>query len=52
MTLLLLLGCPTVCVTRKWAGMDNAWEQKKLEARKKHIAKFIYSIIAAFSVYT
>jgi hypothetical protein len=28
------LGCPTVCVTRKWAGWENAWEQKKLEARK------------------
>jgi hypothetical protein len=25
---------PTVCVTRKWAGVDNVWEQKKLEARK------------------
>ena len=24
----------TVCVTRKWAGVDHAWEQKKLEARK------------------
>jgi hypothetical protein len=22
----------TVCVTRKWAGVDNAWEQEKLEA--------------------
>jgi hypothetical protein len=21
-----------VCVTRKWAGVDNAWEQEKLEA--------------------
>jgi len=25
---------PTVCVTRVWAGVDNAWEQEKLEARK------------------
>jgi len=25
---------PTVCVTRKWAGLDSVWEQKKLEARK------------------
>ena len=24
----------TVGVTRKWAGVDSAWEQKKLEARK------------------
>jgi len=27
-------GGLTVCVTRKWAGWDNVWEQKKLEARK------------------
>jgi len=25
---------PTVCVTCVWAGVDNAWEQGKLEARK------------------
>jgi hypothetical protein len=24
----------TVCVTRVWVGVDNAWEPKKLEARK------------------
>jgi hypothetical protein len=24
----------TVCVTCVWAGVDNAWEQEKLEARK------------------
>src|SRR5665811_1258244 len=24
----------TVCVTGRWAGVDNAWEQEKLEARK------------------
>ena len=24
----------TVSVTRKWAGVEAAWEQKKLEARK------------------
>jgi len=24
----------TVCVTRKWAGVDSVWKQKKLEARK------------------
>jgi hypothetical protein len=24
----------TVCVTCVWADVDNAWEQKKLEARK------------------
>ena len=26
--------CPTVCVTCVWAGVDSAWEQEKLEARK------------------
>jgi hypothetical protein len=25
---------PSVCVTCVWAGVDNAWEQEKLEARK------------------
>jgi hypothetical protein len=25
---------PTVSVTCVWAGVDNAWEQEKLEARK------------------
>jgi len=25
---------PTVGVTCGWAGVDNAWEQEKLEARK------------------
>jgi hypothetical protein len=24
----------TACVTCVWAGVDNAWEQEKLEARK------------------
>jgi hypothetical protein len=28
------LGCPTACVTCVWAGVDSAWEQEKLEARK------------------
>jgi hypothetical protein len=28
------LGCLTVCVTCVWAGVDSAWEQEKLEARK------------------
>ena len=23
-----------VCASRQWAGVDAAWEQKKLEARK------------------
>jgi hypothetical protein len=27
-------NCPTVCVTCVWAGVDNVWEQEKLEARK------------------
>jgi len=27
-------GGTTVCVTRKWAGVDSLWEQEKLEARK------------------
>ncbi len=26
-------GLPTVCVTGRWAGLDSAWEQYKLEAR-------------------
>jgi hypothetical protein len=26
--------CPTICVTCVWAGVDSAWEQEKLEARK------------------
>jgi hypothetical protein len=26
--------CLTVCVTGRWAGVDNAWEQEKLDARK------------------
>jgi len=30
----LLFQRPTVCVTRVWAGVDNVWEQEKLEARK------------------
>jgi len=25
---------PTACVTGRWAGVDSAWEQEKLEARK------------------
>jgi UTP-glucose-1-phosphate uridylyltransferase len=25
---------PTDCVTGRWAGVDSAWEQEKLEARK------------------
>jgi hypothetical protein len=25
---------PSVCVTCVWAGVDNAWEQKKPEARE------------------
>ena len=29
-----IFDCLTVCVTGAGAGMDNAWEQKKLEARK------------------
>jgi hypothetical protein len=28
------LGWLTVCVTCVWAGVDNAWEQEKPEARK------------------
>jgi hypothetical protein len=35
MSLCRLLFCNlTVGVTCVWAGVDNAWEQKKLEARK------------------
>jgi hypothetical protein len=33
----------TVCVTRRWAGVDSVWEQEKPEARKmldaKHAAR-------------
>jgi len=32
--LVLHLGCLTVCVTRKWAGVDSAWEQKKTQSQK------------------
>jgi hypothetical protein len=34
MQLLLFLTRPTVCVTGAGAGVDSAWEQEKLEARK------------------
>jgi len=34
MVLVLLLGWLTACVTCVWAGVDNVWEQEKLEARK------------------
>ena len=27
-------GCLTVCITGRWAGVDSAREQKKLETRK------------------
>jgi hypothetical protein len=27
-------GKPTVCVSGVWVGVDNAWEQEKLKARK------------------
>jgi hypothetical protein len=30
----LWLCLPTACVTCVWAGVDSAWEQEKLEARK------------------
>jgi hypothetical protein len=26
------MNSPTICVTGRWAGVDSAWEQKKLEA--------------------
>jgi hypothetical protein len=29
-----IFDCLTVCVTGAGAGVDSAWEQKKLEARK------------------
>ena len=34
MTLILEGSQLTVCVTCVWAGVDSAWEQYKLEARK------------------
>jgi hypothetical protein len=30
---------PTVCVSRWWAGVDSAWEQKKPEARKMLVSR-------------
>jgi hypothetical protein len=27
------------CVTRKWAGVDKVWEQKKLEAREMPVKR-------------
>ena len=32
---LLLSGCPTVCVSGGWAGVDEAEEQEMLKGRKK-----------------
>jgi len=29
----------TVCVSGVWAGVDNVWEQKKLEARKMLVSR-------------
>jgi hypothetical protein len=29
----------TVCVTCVWAGVDNAWEQEKLDARKMFVKR-------------
>jgi hypothetical protein len=29
----------TVCVSRWWAGVDNAWEQEKPEARKMPVSR-------------
>jgi hypothetical protein len=29
----------TVCVTRKWAGVDSVWEQEKPEAKKMSIKR-------------
>jgi hypothetical protein len=34
-----LAGRPTACVTRKWAGLDSAEEQKKLEAKRKPVKR-------------
>ena len=31
---ILFVNGPTVCVTCMWAGVDSAWGQEKLEARK------------------
>ena len=30
----MIVGCLTVCVTGAGAGVDSAWEQRKLKARK------------------
>ncbi len=32
---ILLVEGITLCVIGRWAGVDSAWEQKKLEAREK-----------------
>jgi len=32
--MILEIGNPTVCVTGAGAGVENAWEQEKLKARK------------------
>jgi len=32
-------GGTTVCVSRWWAGVDNAWEQEKPEARKMPVSR-------------
>ena len=29
-----MIELPNVCVTCVWVGVDSAWEQEKLEARK------------------
>jgi hypothetical protein len=30
---------PTVCITCVWAGVDNVWEQRKLEATRTRNAR-------------
>ena len=35
----IFISHPTVCVTGAGAGVDSAWEQEKLEARKMLDAK-------------
>ena len=34
MVLVLLLGYPTVCVTRVWAGVDKVWDVEKAQSQK------------------
>ena len=44
--------CLTVCVTGRWAGVDNALEQEKPEARKMLVELYptcrVHAVLGAF----